>query len=73
MPGIGAAWSKPFGAHAFPESGAHPRRHENNAASFLKAGAHAVGFVQSVFDPNDIAERRWHKIKEKAESLASVR
>ena len=75
MPGIGAAWVKairgpmPF-LNLVPTHGVH----ENNAASFLKAGAHAVGFVQSVFDPNDIAERRWHKIKERAEkALASVR
>ena len=74
MPGIGAAWVKairgpmPF-LNLVPTHGVH----ENNAASFLKAGAHAVGFVQSVFDPNDIAERRWNKIKERAErALASV-
>lgn len=74
MPGIGAAWIKairgpmPF-LHLVPTHGVH----ENNAASFLKAGAHAVGFVQSVFDPNDIADQRWNRIKEKAErALASV-
>ena len=74
MPGIGAAWVKairgpmPF-LNLVPTHGVH----ENNAASFLKAGAHAVGFVQSVFDPNDIAEQRWNRIKEKAErALASV-
>ena len=40
----------------------------------FKAGAHAVGFAQSVFDPNDIAEQRWNRIKEKAErgNTASV-
>lgn len=74
LPGIGAAWVKairgpmPF-LNLVPTHGVH----ENNAASFLKAGAHAVGFVQSVFDPNDIAEQRWNRIKEKAErALASV-
>ena len=74
MPGIGAAWVKairgpmPF-LNLVPTHGVH----ENNAASFLKAGAHAVGFVQSVFDPNDIAEQRWAKIKERAQkALASI-
>ncbi len=48
-----------------PTSGAH----ENNAAAFLKSGAWAVGFVNPLFDPNDIAAGRFDRIRERGERL----
>jgi 2-dehydro-3-deoxyphosphogluconate aldolase/(4S)-4-hydroxy-2-oxoglutarate aldolase len=48
--------------------------HLNNAASFLAAGAFAVGFVNVLFDPNDMAAGRFDRIEEKARRLlAAVR
>jgi len=48
--------------------------HENNAASYLKAGAHAVGFTTALFDPNDLRERRFEAIEQRgAKLLEAVR
>ena len=43
--------------------------HENNAASFLKAGAAAVGFVNPLFDPNNMAQGAWDRIESRAKRL----
>jgi len=48
--------------------------HENNAAAWLKAGAFAVGFVNPLFDPNDMASGDYSRIEERAKALlAAVR
>jgi 2-dehydro-3-deoxyphosphogluconate aldolase / (4S)-4-hydroxy-2-oxoglutarate aldolase len=39
---------------------------EHNAADWLRAGAWGVGFVASLFDPADLAERRYDRIRERA-------
>ena len=46
--------------------------HLNNAASFLKAGATALGFVASLFDSNDIGNRNFAAIEARAEKLLSA-
>jgi Entner-Doudoroff aldolase len=43
--------------------------HENNAASYLKAGAFAVGFTTALFNPKEMAERRYDRVRERAERL----
>ncbi|MGI9014721.1 MAG: bifunctional 4-hydroxy-2-oxoglutarate aldolase/2-dehydro-3-deoxy-phosphogluconate aldolase [Phycisphaerales bacterium] len=43
--------------------------HENNAQAWLKAGAFALGFVNTLFDPNDMAEGRFDAIKERAQRI----
>jgi 2-dehydro-3-deoxyphosphogluconate aldolase/(4S)-4-hydroxy-2-oxoglutarate aldolase len=43
--------------------------HENNAAAYLKAGAFAVGFVNTLFDPNDMAQGRFDRIEQRAARL----
>lgn len=43
--------------------------HENNAEAYLKAGAYAVGFTTALFDPNDLAARRFEKIEARARKL----
>lgn len=43
--------------------------HENNAAAVLKAGAFAVGFVNNLFDPNDLAQRRFDRIEERGRRM----
>jgi Entner-Doudoroff aldolase len=43
--------------------------HENNAAAYLKAGAFAVGFVNTLFDPNDLAAGRFDRIEQRAAKL----
>jgi 2-dehydro-3-deoxyphosphogluconate aldolase / (4S)-4-hydroxy-2-oxoglutarate aldolase len=40
-----------------------------NARAFLDAGCFAVGFVGSLFDPADLAERRFDRIAERARTL----
>jgi 2-dehydro-3-deoxyphosphogluconate aldolase/(4S)-4-hydroxy-2-oxoglutarate aldolase len=45
-----------------PTSGVTPE----NAASLLRAGAHAVGFVASLFDPADMEAERWGAIRDRA-------
>jgi 2-dehydro-3-deoxyphosphogluconate aldolase/(4S)-4-hydroxy-2-oxoglutarate aldolase len=52
-----------------PTSGVDP----GNAASWLAAGCHAVGFVGSLFDPDLIATGRFDLIEERARRcLASI-
>jgi Entner-Doudoroff aldolase len=41
----------------------------DNAAAYLAAGAYAVGFVRSLFDPADMAAGRWDRIEERARAL----
>lgn len=38
----------------------------DNAADYLRAGAFAVGFVNSLFDPTDIADENWQAIEDRA-------
>lgn len=45
-----------------PTSGVTP----DNAASLLRAGAHAVGFVACLFDPADMDAERWSAIRGRA-------
>jgi 2-dehydro-3-deoxyphosphogluconate aldolase/(4S)-4-hydroxy-2-oxoglutarate aldolase len=40
-----------------------------NAAAYLRAGAAAVGFVNALFDPNDVAREDWHSIEERAAAM----
>jgi len=45
-----------------------------NARAWLDAGAHAVGFTQSLFDAGDIEAGRFDRIEERARALlAAVR
>lgn len=47
---------------------------EGNAAAFLAAGAHAVGFVGPLFDPDDLQAGRFDRVERRARALlASVR
>jgi len=39
---------------------------EHNAGEWVAAGAYAVGFVATLFDPADIAAGRWDAIEERA-------
>lgn len=73
-PGIGPAYVKaclgplPF-LNIVPTHGVH----ENNAASYLKAGAHAVGFVASLFQGADLDGERYDAIEQRAvKMLASI-
>ncbi len=43
--------------------------HLNNTGAFLKAGAFAVGFVNTLFDPNDIAAAEFDRIEQRAAKL----
>jgi Entner-Doudoroff aldolase len=45
---------------------------EQNAADWLRAGAWAVGFVASLFDPKDMAEQRYDRIRDRARRLKAV-
>jgi Entner-Doudoroff aldolase len=45
---------------------------EQNAADWLRAGAWAVGFVASLFDPKDMAEQRYDRIRDRARRLKEV-
>ena len=46
---------------------------QHNAAGWLAAGAHSVGFVAPLFVPADIAAGRWDAIEERArQSLAAI-
>ncbi len=64
---IGPAWVKqtlgplPF-LNIVPTSGVTL----DNAADYLRAGAFAVGFVNSLFDPTDIADENWQAIEDRA-------
>ena len=73
--GTGTAWVKqmlgpmPF-LKIVPTSGVHL----NNAASYLKAGAHAVGFVSSLFDTVSIGSGAFSRIEDTAtKMLESIR
>ncbi len=44
----------------------------SNAAAYLKAGAFAVGFVTSLFDPEVIAAGRFDEIEQRAARLLST-
>jgi Entner-Doudoroff aldolase len=47
---------------------------EGNAGEWMAAGAHAVGFVASLFEPADLAEGRWDAIESRARRcLAAAR
>jgi Entner-Doudoroff aldolase len=40
-----------------------------NAADYLQAGSHAVGFVNSLFDSRDIATENWDAIAQRAAAM----
>ncbi|MDG1455801.1 MAG: bifunctional 4-hydroxy-2-oxoglutarate aldolase/2-dehydro-3-deoxy-phosphogluconate aldolase [Planctomycetota bacterium] len=42
---------------------------QENAREFLKAGAHAIGFVAPLFQPQDIEEQNWDKIEARGKEL----
>lgn len=42
---------------------------ETNAAEYLNAGAFGVGFVKSLFAPEDLRDERYDRIEEKARKL----
>lgn len=48
-----------------PTSGVHL----NNARAWLKAGAFAVGFVNTLFDPNDVASGSFDKIEDRGRAM----
>ncbi len=72
-PGIGPTYIKaclgpmPF-LRIVPTSGVD----ESNAAAYLQAGAFAVGFVTSLFDPDDLAAGRFDTIEQRARSLLAA-
>lgn len=43
-----------------------------NAADFLAAGAHAIGFVAPLFNPDDVENQRWDSIEERAQQLLAA-
>jgi 2-dehydro-3-deoxyphosphogluconate aldolase/(4S)-4-hydroxy-2-oxoglutarate aldolase len=43
-----------------------------NAAAYLQAGAWAVGFVSSLFDPEDLAAGRFDRIEERARLFTGI-
>jgi 2-dehydro-3-deoxyphosphogluconate aldolase/(4S)-4-hydroxy-2-oxoglutarate aldolase len=43
-----------------------------NAPDYLLAGSFAVGFVNSLFEPDDIAKRRFEMIEERARGMISA-
>jgi len=43
-----------------------------NAISYLEAGAYAVAFVASLFDPKDIAEEKFDRIEERARKFRQL-
>jgi 2-dehydro-3-deoxyphosphogluconate aldolase / (4S)-4-hydroxy-2-oxoglutarate aldolase len=45
---------------------------EHNAADWLRAGAWGVGFVASLFDPGDLAERRYDRIRDRARRIKAA-
>lgn len=49
----------------FPTAGATPE----NFTEYLDAGCAGVGFVKSLFDPGDLASRRFHAIRERAQGI----
>lgn len=69
-PGIGAPYVKacmgpmPF-LRIVPTSGVN----ESNAATYLQAGAFAVGFVAPLFDPDLMAAGRFDRVEQRARTL----
>ena len=43
-----------------------------NVRDYLQAGSFAVGFVNSLFEPEDIAQQRFEKIEERARKMVST-
>ena len=43
-----------------------------NAAQYLSAGAFAVGFVNSLFDPSDVKHQRWDIIESRARAMLAA-
>lgn len=72
-PGNGPAYVKaclgpmPF-LRIVPTSGVD----ESNAAAYLEAGAFAVGFVTSLFDPDDLAAGRFERIEQRAKVMLAA-
>lgn len=69
-PGTGPAWvAQALGPMPFlrivPTSGVTLE----NAQAYLAAGAFAVGFVNSLFDPADLSAGRFHAIEERARAM----
>jgi 2-dehydro-3-deoxyphosphogluconate aldolase/(4S)-4-hydroxy-2-oxoglutarate aldolase len=72
-PGTGPAWvAQTLGPMPFlrivPTSGVTLE----NAAAYLRAGSFAVGFVNSLFDPADIAAGRFDAIESRARAMLAV-
>ncbi len=44
----------------------------DNAADYLRAGAFAVGFVNSLFDPQDVANENWPAIAKRAAQMVQA-
>jgi 2-dehydro-3-deoxyphosphogluconate aldolase / (4S)-4-hydroxy-2-oxoglutarate aldolase len=44
----------------------------DNAAEYLQAGSFAVGFVNALFDPHDIAQQDWRAIERRAAQMRSA-
>lgn len=44
----------------------------SNAAAYLEAGAFAVGFVGTLFDPADLRDGRWGRIEARARALLAA-
>lgn len=72
-PGIGPAFVKaclgpmPF-LRIVPTSGVD----ESNAALYLEAGAFAIGFVNTLFDPDDVAAGRFDDIEHRARACLAA-
>jgi len=72
-PGIGPKFVRavlgplPF-LRIVPTSGVHL----NNARSYLDAGAYAVGFVQPLFDANELAAGNYDRVEERAQKLLAA-
>jgi 2-dehydro-3-deoxyphosphogluconate aldolase / (4S)-4-hydroxy-2-oxoglutarate aldolase len=45
---------------------------EGNAGDWLRAGAFGVGFVASLFDPKDMAEQRYDRIRDRARRIKAA-
>jgi 2-dehydro-3-deoxyphosphogluconate aldolase / (4S)-4-hydroxy-2-oxoglutarate aldolase len=45
---------------------------EQNAPDWLRAGAWGVGFVASLFDPKDMAEQRYDRIRDRARRIKTA-
>jgi 2-keto-3-deoxy-6-phosphogluconate aldolase len=45
---------------------------EQNAADFLRAGAFGVGFVGTLFVPDDVKHGRWEAIRARAAAMVQA-